>query len=237
VGALLPHAGYRYSGAVAGAGYRALATLVRPEAVIILGTNHTGLGGPITVAEPGEWETPLGELPVPDRLAREVARALCASLSDRPFADEHSVEVQLPFLRHLFGPVPVVPVVVQHLDADDARAAGIALGKLIAGRPVVLLASSDFTHYEPDDSAREKDRRALAPVLNLDVDGLCAAVIRYQISICGLGAIAILLAAARETGLLGAELLDYRTSGEVAGHLEQVVGYAAVLFRRVDDVA
>ncbi len=237
VGALLPHAGYRYSGRVAGAGYRALATLGRPEAVIVLGTNHTGLGGPITVGEPGTWDTPLGEFSVPADLSGRVAEALSADLSDLPFADEHSVEVQLPFLRHLFGPVPVVPVVVQHLGPEHAAVVGTALGKLVAGRPVALLASSDLTHYEPDETAREKDRRALAAILNLDVDGFYATVIRYQISICGVGAIALLLAAAREAGLFGAELLDYRTSGEVAGHLEQVVGYAAVLFRQVDDVA
>ncbi len=237
VGALLPHAGYRYSGAVAGAGYRALVELGQPEAVVVLGTNHTGLGGPITVGEPGTWDTPLGEILVPADLAREVAEALAADQNDAPFADEHSVEVQLPFLCYLFGPVPVVPVVVQHLGRGVAEARGATLGRILAGRPVVLLASSDFTHYEPDPVAREKDHRALAPILNLDVGGFYEAVVRHRISICGVGAIALLLAAAREAGLLGAQLLAYRTSGEVGGHLDQVVGYAAVLFQRVDDVA
>lgn len=237
VGALLPHAGYRYSGRVAGAGYRALAALGRPEAVIILGTNHTGLGGPTTVGEPGTWNTPLGEIPVPVDFSREVARALTADVSDLPFAEEHSVEVQLPFLRHLFGPVPVVPVVVQHLAPEAARIAGAALGTCVANRPVALLASSDLTHYEPDATARKKDHRALAAILNLDLDEFYATVTHHRISICGVGAIAILLAAAREAGLFGAELLAYRTSGEAAGHLDQVVGYASVLFRKVDDVA
>jgi AmmeMemoRadiSam system protein B len=237
VGAILPHAGYRYSGAVAGAGYRALARLGQPEAAIILGTNHTGLGGPITVAEPGAWETPLGEVPVPAHLSREVAEALGADQNDVPFTDEHSVEVQLPFLRYLFPALPVVPVVVHPLSVARSKAAGAALGRLIAHRPLLLIASSDFTHYEPDPVAREKDRRALVPILNLDVDGFYDAVLRYRISICGVGAIALLLVAAQEAGLLGAALLDYRTSGEVGGHLDQVVGYAAVLFQRVDDVA
>ncbi|GAB4311244.1 MAG: AmmeMemoRadiSam system protein B [Candidatus Bipolaricaulota bacterium] len=237
VGAILPHAGYRYSGAVAGAGFRALAALGRPEALVILGTNHTGLGGPITVGEPGTWETPLGEIPVPADLSRDVAQALGAERDDAPFGDEHSVEVQLPFVGYLFGTVPLVPVVVQHLGQAAAVAAGSALGSLLTDRPIALLASSDFTHYEPDPVAREKDRRALAPILNLDVGGFLAAVARYRVSICGVGAIALFLAAAREAGLLGAELLAYRTSGEVAGHLDQVVGYAAVLCRQVDDVA
>lgn len=237
VGAILPHAGYRYSGAVAGAGFRALAPLGRPEAVIIVGTNHTGLGGPITVGEPGTWDTPLGEIPVPADLSREVALALGSDQDDTPFGDEHSVEVHLPFLSYLFGAVPLVPVVVQHPGQADAEAAGSALGSLLTTRPVLLLASSDFTHYEPDPVVREKDRHALAPILNLEVGGFLTAVARYGISICGVGAIALFLAAARRARLLGAELLAYRTSGEVAGHLDLVVGYAAALFRRVDNVA
>ena len=237
VAALLPHAGYRYSGAVAGAGYRRIAALGRPDATVILGTNHTGLGAPITVAEPGTWETPLGEVPVPEELTRRVAEALGAEQSDLPFADEHSVEVQLPFLQHLFGPVPAVPVVVQHLGAAWAQAAGAALGRLLAGQPMALLASTDFTHYEPDPVAREKDRKALAPILNLDLPGFLEAVVRYRISICGVGAIALLLGAAREMGLFEAELVSYRTSGEAGGPQDQVVGYAAVLFRKADGVA
>lgn len=232
--AILPHAGYVYSGAVAGAGYRALAALGRPAAAVILGTNHTGLGGPIAVAEPGTWLTPFGEVPIPEDLSCEVAKALGAVQSDLPFAREHSVEVQLPFLQHLFGPLPVVPVVVQPLSPAAAERAGRALGNLLSGQPVFLLASTDFTHYEPDPMAREKDRKALEPILRLDLEGFLQAVARYRISICGVGAIALLLAAARALGLTEADLLSYRTSGEVGGYLDEVVGYAAVLFRKGD---
>ncbi len=237
VGAILPHAGYRYSGGVAGAGYRELAALGRPEAVLVLGTNHTGLGRAITVGEPGTWEAPLGDVPVPPDLSRDVAQVLEADQDDAPFADEHSIEVQLPFLQYLFGAVPLIPVVVQHMDAALAAAAGAALGELVSRCPVALIASTDFTHYEPDPVAREKDRRALAPILNLDLAGFVDEVARNRASICGVGAISLFLAAARKARLFGAELLSYRTSGEVAGHLDQVVGYAAVLFRKVDDVA
>lgn len=237
VAAVLPHAGYRYSGAVAGAGYRKLAALGRPETAVILGTNHTGLGDSITVAEPGTWEIPLGEVEVPGELAREVADALGADQSDLPFSEEHSVEVQLPFLYHLFGPLPVVPAVVQHLSVSRAQAAGKSLGELVSDRPVALLASTDFTHYEPDPVAREKDRRALAPILNLDLPGFLETVARHRITICGVGAIALLLVAARELGLVGTELVAYRTSAEAGGPPDQVVGYAAVLFREADDVA
>jgi AmmeMemoRadiSam system protein B len=130
-----------------------------------------------------------------------------------------------------------VPVVVKEYDVGLCRAAGQALAELVRGRPVLLVASSDFTHYEPDPVAREKDRRAIAAILNLDLEGFIEVVYRYRITICGVGAIGILIAAARSLGLLGAELVDYRTSGDAVGILDQVVGYAAILLREVEDVA
>lgn len=234
VGLILPHAGYRYSGPVAGVGYRALWGLGRPESVVILGTNHTGLGGPITIAGPGEWATPLGNLPVDEQLAERFAAASGADRSDLPFLEEHSIEVQLPFLRYLFGPVPIVPAVVRDFSPGFCRSVGGALAEAVKGKGIAVIASSDFTHYEPHQVAQEKDRRALAHILNLDLEGFLQAVVEYRISICGVGAIGILLAAARSLGLLGAELLAYRTSGEVVGMLDQVVGYAAVVFREVE---
>jgi AmmeMemoRadiSam system protein B len=222
---------------VAGAGYRALWRLGRPEIAIILGTNHTGLGGAIVVGGPGEWVTPLGRSPVAEPLAGELARALGAERSDLPFLEEHSVEVQLPFLRYLFGPIPFVPAVVSEYSLEFCLRTGQALARVVDRSSVALIASTDFTHYEPDQVAREKVRRALAHILNLDLEGFLEAVARYHISICGVGAVGILLAAARALGLLGAELLSYRTSGEVVGLLDQVVGYAAVMLREVEAVA
>ena len=237
VGLILPHAGYRYSGPVAGVGYRALWNLGRPQAVIILGTNHTGLGGPISFAGPGEWATPLGTSPVHEELTQALATATGAERSDLPFLEEHSVEVQLPFLQYLYGPIPIVPAVVRELSSGFCREVGQAIAQLVGRTPVALIASTDFSHYEPDQVAREKDRRALAHILNLDLEGFLDAVLRHRISICGVGTIGVLLSAARALGLLGAELLSYRTSGEVVGMLDQVVGYAAVMFREVEEVA
>ena len=237
VGLILPHAGYRYSGPVAGTGYRALWRLGRPEAAIILGTNHTGLGGPISFAGPGEWATPLGSLPVHEELTQALAAATQGERGNAPFLEEHSVEVQLPFLQYLFGEIPIVPAVVREASPEFCREVGQAIASVVGQTPVALIASSDFSHYEPDQVAREKDRRALAHILNLDLEGFLEAVFRYRISICGVGAIGILLVAARRLGLLGAELLAYRTSGEVVGMLDQVVGYAAVMFREVEAVA
>ncbi|MEN3010885.1 MAG: AmmeMemoRadiSam system protein B [Candidatus Bipolaricaulaceae bacterium] len=237
VGLILPHAGYRYSGEVAGAGYRALWRLGQPEVAVILGTNHTGLGGPIALAEPGAWETPLGPMPIHRELTPALARALGADLTDVPFVHEHSVEVQLPFLRYLYGELPFVAAVVQPLSRPEAEAAGAALAEALAKKPALLLCSTDFTHYEPHAVAREKDLLALRHVLNLDLAGFLEVVRAKRISICGVGALALFLAAAKALRLLAGELLLYRTSGEVAGPMDQVVGYAAALFREVDEVA
>lgn len=237
VGLVLPHAGYRYSGAVAGVGYRALWGLGRPEVAVILGTNHTGLGGPVSLAEPGLWETPLGPMPIHRELTQALAEALDAELTDVPFGHEHSVEVQLPFLRYLYGELPFVAAVVQPLGQREAEAAGAALASLLAQKPAVLICSTDFTHYEPHEEAKEKDLLALRYVLDLDLPGFLAVVRARRISICGVGALALFIAAAKALGLLSGELLLYRTSGEVAGLMDQVVGYAAALFREVNEVA
>lgn len=237
VGLIVPHAGYRYSGGVAAAGFRALWTSGKPEAAVILGTNHTGLGGAITFAEPGQWETPLGPMPVHHELTQALANAAQAELSDVPFLDEHSVEVQLPFLRHLYGELPFAAAVIQPLSLAEAEAAGQALARILTKRPVALICSTDFTHYEPHEVAKEKDLLAIRRVLDLDLPGFLEVVRRKRISICGVGALAVFIAAATALNLRAAELLLYRTSGEVAGMMDQVVGYAAALFREVNEVA
>lgn len=237
VGLIVPHAGYRYSGPVASVGYRALWRLGRPETAVILGTNHTGLGSPISLAEPGEWETPLGPAPVHRQLTAKIAEATGAEITDAPFLEEHSVEVQLPFLRYLYGDLPFVAAVVQPLSAEEAEEAGAALAQVLEGKSVVLLCSTDFTHYEPHEVAKEKDLLALRHVLDLDLPGFLRAVRAQRISICGVGALALFMATAKHLNLKAAELLLYRTSGEIAGMMDQVVGYAAALFREVNEVA
>ncbi|MFO8034636.1 MAG: AmmeMemoRadiSam system protein B [Candidatus Bipolaricaulota bacterium] len=236
-GLVVPHAGYRYSGEVAALGYREVYEQGRPEVVVLIGANHTGLGAPLSVAPEEAWDTPLGPLPVDGELADRLVLAWGAERDGLPFAQEHSVEVQLPFLRYLFGEVPIVPVVAQFMPAEPARRAGETLAKAVEGRGALLVASSDFTHHEPQSTAEARDRLALGHILNLDLDGFLSAVARERITICGPGAIAVLIGAARRLGLFGAQRLAYRTSGDVVGIWEQVVGYAAVALRQVDDVA
>lgn len=231
LGLVVPHAGYVYSGAVAAAGFRAAAGYGRPEAVIILGTNHTGYGGEVTVPGPEPWVTPLGEVPVEEGLLREIGGLPGVVRDRRAFAREHSVEVQLPFVQYLFGAVPFVPAVVLTHDPGTIAGFGAGLAEIVRGRGVWVIASSDFTHYEPHRVAVEKDRAALERILDLDLEGFLRVVEERGISICGVGAIGIVMACARSLGLGDAELIAYRTSGEVSGHTAEVVGYAAVLFR------
>ncbi len=231
LGLILPHAGYIYSGGVAAAGCRAAARYGRPEAAVILGTNHTGYGGPVTVGDPEPWVTPLGEVPVAEGLLREVEKLPGAVRDRRAFLREHSVEVQLPFLQYLFGGVPFVPVVVLAHDPGIIEEFGAGLAEIVGGRGIWIIASSDFTHYEPHHVAVEKDKAALERILALDLAGFLREVEARGISICGVGAVGIVMACARALGLTEAELVSYRTSGEVSGYTAEVVGYAAVIFR------
>ncbi|MCD6320977.1 AmmeMemoRadiSam system protein B [Candidatus Bipolaricaulota bacterium] len=232
VGLIVPHAGYIYSGPVAAVGYRALAELGRPEAAVILGTNHTGLGGPITVPNTSEpWEIPLGEMPVEDGLWRDLAALPGVVRDDLPFLREHSIEVQLPFLYFIYGPLPFVPAVVSTTRREVIRPFGEGLADLLRGKSVAIIASTDFTHYEPHLVAKRKDEVALEHIRKLDLEGFLRVVRDLDISICGVGAVGILITVAAELGLQEVEVLGYATSGETSGFFEEVVGYAAVLFR------
>lgn len=230
LGLIVPHAGYLYSGGVAAAGYREVGRAGRPEWAIVLGANHTGYGRPVSLAREGRWRTPLGEAPVASDLADKLV-SCGAEVSPAAFAREHSVEVQLPFLQVLFGAeIPFVPITVMAPPLDKLVALGDCFAQRVRGRPGLVVASSDFTHYEPDTVAREADRRALERILALDVDGFWQLLTRERLSICGGGAIAVLMTVARALGL-EPRLVSYATSGDVSGDRGAVVGYAAVLFQ------
>ena len=230
VGLVVPHAGYMYSGRVAGAGFRALWNLGKPQGVVIVGTNHSGQGGALCLAEPGAWETPLGAVEVDADLTQELATLWRVRPSNQPFAREHSVEVQIPFLQYAFADLPIVPVLVRDLSWGQAERAGAAMAGALAGKGWAIVASTDFTHYEPEAVAREKDGQALKALLALDGPGFLEVVGRHDISICGVGALALFLATARAVGLGKGSLLAYSTSADTGGPRSAVVGYAAALF-------
>lgn len=231
VALVLPHAGYQYSGPVAAWGFAWLAGQGLPEAVVIVGTNHTGRGGGVSIVPAGVWETPLGLLEIEAGLAEAILKgSRLIGASAAAFAAEHSVEVQLPFLQYLFGEIKFVPLVMLDQRLEVAREVGRALAEAVKGRPVALIASSDFTHYEPHEQATRRDRIAIDRLLELDLTGFYEAVRKHSISICGYGPIAAVAEAARLLGLGGGQLLRYATSGEVTGDRSAVVGYASLAF-------
>ena len=228
-GAIVPHAGYVYSGPVAGAVFARLA--VTPS-VVILCPNHTGRGAGAAVDPSEAWRTPLGEVPVDRRLARRLLE-LAPSLEPDSAAHsrEHSLEVQLPFLQVVRPGFTFVPVCLGTPDLELCREVGEALATLLAEEevPPLVLASSDMNHYEPREVGRAKDDLALARIEALDPEGLYATVRSRSISMCGYLPATALLFAARRAGAATARVVARRDSGDETGDASSVVGYAGVV--------
>lgn len=230
VGLIVPHAGYVYSGPTAAAGYRWLGTLGRPAWALILGANHTGMGRPISLAREGTWRTPLGEVSVAAELAGRLVEA-GLEVSESAFLREHSIEVQLPFLQFLHGEgLPFVPICVMTPPLPELMRAGEAIADVIRDEPGVVIVSSDFTHYEPHEVAQQLDHKAIEQILSLDVEAFYQSLVRERLSICGGGAIVVLMSIAQTLGWNQTRLLSYATSGDVSGDRGAVVGYAAISF-------
>jgi hypothetical protein len=230
IGTVMPHAGYIYSGAVAG---ETAASIKVPGTVIILGPNHTGLGPAVSVFPGGSWHMPFGNVPVNEGLADQILeRCELANPDQLAHLREHSIEVQLPFLRYARGEdFDTVPITVSRLGKDECRIVGKALADVISSssEEILLVASSDMTHYETHQSAKAKDSEAIAKILDLDPDGLMDIVASRHISMCGIFPTTIMLYAAMALGATGARLVRYATSGEVSGDYEKVVGYAGII--------
>jgi AmmeMemoRadiSam system protein B len=222
-GAIVPHAGYVYSGPVAGAVYARIAI---PPVAVILCPNHTGRGSPASLEPSDAWRTPLGDVPVNRRLSERL-RELAPSLEPDAVAHarEHSLEVQLPFLQALRHDIQIVPVCLGAHDLDLCREVGQALATLRAEEeaPPLLLASSDMNHYEPRAVGSRKDARAIERIEAIDPEGLYTTVLSEGISMCGfLPATALLFAAVRAG-------VARRDSGEETGDTSSVVGYAGII--------
>ncbi len=236
LGVLVPHAGFMYSGKVAGMVYRR----IKPaDSYVILGPNHTGMGPPLSLMREGIWRMPFGEVAINSDLAESIlinSKHLKEDILAHQY--EHSIEVQLPFTQTLKADSQFVPIAVAHMplsadSLDVARDVGEAIAKAVKAtrEKVVVVASTDLTHYEPQDAAKEKDDAALKAVLALDPKKLFAEVGKRSISMCGYGPTAIMLYACRALGAKKAELAGYMTSGDVTGDYEQVVGYGGVLVK------
>lgn len=226
---MAPHAGYVYSGAVAGAVF---SSVVIPDDIILIGPNHTGLGENAAVMPSGAWEIPLGSMQVNPELAGTLIEA--SELFNADIAAhrmEHSLEVQLPFLYQLNSSASIVPVTVMRADIAECEEMGLAIAKVIAayGKNVLIVISSDMTHYESEKSAKAKDKLAIARICALDAPGLLDITEKKDISMCGVIPAVIAIFAARKLGAKQARLVRYATSGEASGDFAQVVGYAGMV--------
>lgn len=231
VGCVAPHAGYVYSGHVAG---RVFARIEIPQRCVVLCPNHTGMGSPLAIMSAGGWETPLGEVPVDRELAAEL-KTRFPSLQEDSAAHrgEHAVEVELPFLQLRQPELRFVPIALGTAQFEVLEALGNALADVIAAHPdpVLIVASSDMNHYESDAITRVKDHRAIERILTLDPHGLFDVVTQQNISMCGFGPTVVMITAARQLGAKSAELVKYATSGDISGDRNMVVGYAGIVVR------
>lgn len=231
IGLLLPHAGYIYSGPVAGA---VISKIKFKDTFIIMGPNHTGAGKPLSIMTEGKWQTPLGEVEIDAELGKKIlATSKNLEEDDKAHIYEHSIEVQLPFLQYFKPDFKLVPIVFGHPSGAIYKEVGKEIARAVKelGRGVVIIASSDMSHYEPQASAQNKDQKAIEAVLNLDEDELLKRVAKFNITMCGYAPAVSLIVAAKELGATGAELVKYQTSGDVTGDYSAVVGYAGIIIK------
>jgi AmmeMemoRadiSam system protein B len=225
---IAPHAGYMYSGGVAGELYGHLEV---PRRVIVLGPNHSGVGARVAVAPHRRWRTPLGEQPLDVELAAMVEEKLPnASFDQNAHWREHSLEVQLPFLLARQPEVEIVPICLGHLGLDECLNLGKSLADLVEdlGEDVGIVASSDMSHYLPDEQARTLDRVAIDAAVECDPKKLYKTVHREGITMCGVVPATVAIEAANRLGANNAHLVTYATSGDASGDRSAVVGYAGI---------
>src|SRR5215207_248238 len=233
-GIVSPHAGYIYSGAVAANGFYKISSADFQD-VIMVGPNHYGIGSWVAAMKDGTWETPLGDVQVNSQMAEEIGgRSAALDFDDYAHSKDHCLEVQLPFLQYIKEDFKIVPVVLVSQKSDTAFDLGNAISETIMEKDnlnsTLLLASSDFTHYEPNSEAHRKDGELIKTILALDVNRFYTVLERLNVSACGYGAIATMMVAAKNLGATRGELLKYATSGDVTGDIRAVVGYSSIVF-------
>jgi AmmeMemoRadiSam system protein B/AmmeMemoRadiSam system protein A len=237
IGLVSPHAGYVYSGPVAGA---VISKVKFKDTFVIMGPNHTGTGKPLSIMTQGTWETPLGKVEIDSELGKQIL-ATSSHLEEDQVAHqyEHSIEVQLPFLQYFKPDIRIVPIMLAYAGGDIYKEIGKELAKAIkaSNKGVVIMASSDMTHYEPQETAQEKDTQAIEAILDLNEDELLRRVDELNISMCGYAPTVSLISAAKELGATGAELVRYQTSGDTTGDYSAVVGYAGVIITAMSPLA
>ncbi len=229
LGIVSPHAGFMYSGDVAGAVYSRIEI---PDTVILIGPNHTGMGEAVAVMSEGVWSMPMGDIAIDQELADAICdETVIVKKDDSAHKFEHSLETQLPFLQYFKKDFQIVPICLRRVKISSCKelSEGIVRAVKRLDKPVLLVASSDMTHYESHDEASVKDRMAINCVTNYDPVGLFETVQSENITMCGVNPVTVMLMCAETLGAKEAELVKYMTSGEVSGDMEKVVGYAGMI--------
>jgi AmmeMemoRadiSam system protein B len=230
VGLVAPHAGYFFSGHVAGASYRQVRGNIY-DTVVLIGPDHRGIAfGALAFADFDAWHTPLGDVPIDRELVSNLEKRL--SLRHIGRDSEHSLEVQLPFLQTALGEFKLVPIMMGDPSPTASHELGLAVADVVRDRQTLLIASTDLSHYHQYDQAKRLDHRTLKYIVDFDPEGLAQAQARDEAHACGGGPVAAVMTASRELGADQAHLVKYANSGDVWEDKVQVVGYAAVVLTR-----
>jgi hypothetical protein len=223
-----------YSGPVAAHSYYQLAMDGKPDVVVIFSPNHTGRGSALALMNEGAWRTPLGDVEIDAETADKILReSRIIDVDEEAHAYEHSIELQLPFLQYLYGSTfKFVPICFLMQDLESSRVVGQAAAKALSGKNALVIASTDMTHYEPQERAERNDKAAIDAALKLDEEQYNFTVELHGISTCGYGPTMAAIVASKLLGAKKAQLLCYKTSGDVTGDYSSVVGYASISFTK-----
>lgn len=227
-GLVSPHAGYVYSGNCAGMGF---GSILIPDSVIIIGVNHRGFGPPLVIDGHHTWQTPLGECPVDGELREKMAGYTDIFVVDHQTGiEEHSLEVQVPFIQKINPRARILPIIVSSVDLEQLLEAGRVIAECLKGRDdVLMVASTDMSHYIDAETAAHEDQKAIDRILNLDPEGLFKTVKAEHISMCGVSPTVMMIRAAVENGASHAEVVEYTHSGKTSGDYQQVVAYLSLI--------
>ena len=229
-GVICPHAGFVYSGPIACNSIRSISS-ESPELFIIVGPNHWGIGRSVATMKDCKWETPLGSVEVDSESAEEICKLSQFIESDFfSHTREHSLEVQIPILQQTFSNFKILPISLINQSKEIAYDVGLAMSKIAKKKNTMIIGSSDFTHYEPNDFAHEQDMALIEPILEMDVEKFYNVLQKRKVTACGYGAIASTMIACKELGATKGELLRYATSGDVTGDTSSVIGYGSIVF-------
>lgn len=232
VGLVSPHAGYVYSGPVAAWGFREIIHQERPETVVILGPNHRGFGAPIAIMSGGTWETPLGKVQIDEEFTGQLLDVASSVIEDDSVAHqrEHSLEVQIPFLQYAYnGNFKIVPICLSDQTPSTCIQLGEAIYEVMKERSnVLLVASTDLTHYQPQEIAEREDGKIIEAISSGDPHNLEELISSHRFSMCGYGGVIAIMEAISSIGETKTKLLKYATSGDIMGDYSAVVGYASL---------